>query len=177
VTCSPSKRDSPDKLPKSLQWRWPRLQSLEKWTPISARALFSVFCTAGSAFPISDSMRSSSAGGSGQSGLFATRSAVRLHPVRAAQPLSVAIHCWRSVSLEWRAYPSRRSCRRGPPASEATGIRLLRHTLRRSNGSLEARRRRRGRRCELAFVAHFAFRRSRPAAVNFALACPRIRPN
>ena len=61
--------------------------------PISASVLFMVHCTTGSASPISDSMRSSSPGGSSPSGLFTTRSAVRLHPARAAQRSSRGHPC------------------------------------------------------------------------------------
>src|SRR4029453_2395510 len=51
------------------------------------------------AFPISDSMRSTSAGRLSPSGLFTPRSAVRLHPARAAIGWLVAIHPWRRDSL------------------------------------------------------------------------------
>src|SRR6185436_14962397 len=65
-----------------------RLRSLGKWMPISARALFIVHCTTGSASAISDSMRSSNAGGSSPFGLVAGRPAVVVgHPLLAKRLL------------------------------------------------------------------------------------------
>ena len=69
-----------------------RLRYWEKWVPIPIREKFIVHCASGAAEPISDSMRSRSAGRLSPSGLLAIRSVVRLHPARAAQGLGINGH-------------------------------------------------------------------------------------